>query len=131
MPEQTKMAAYAVSLSFVDGPMLVNTTIAPSPEAAVAIVTAGAIQQLQITQPLAGVVVAQLTPEWLDLAVRATKGMLPEGGNAQVLQLVPQEAGQQAINPGQQNQLSQRVDAVAEWRKRHCPWLSLDAPEPA
>lgn len=121
MPEQTKMAAYAVSLNFAGGPLILNMTLAESPEAAVATVTAQAIQQLQIKEPLQGVAIVPIPADWLDFAVRAVKGKLPEGGNAQVLQLVPPP-------PTAEIRANSAVDA---WRSRQWPWGAPDDPGPA
>lgn len=114
MPEQPKMMAYAVSLNFGEGgPLLVNATLAPSPEAAVAIIAVTMMQQHHLTQPLHGVAVVPLAEAWLDLAVRATKGQLPEGG-AQILSLVPQtEAPKEpAPDPLPEPALSQRASEL-------------------
>lgn len=88
MPDQPRMLAWAVSLQFEGGPMIVNAVVAPSSEAAVAIVAVQAVQQLHIEQKLTDISFVPITTEWLEFAVKATKGQPPEGG-AQVLSLVP------------------------------------------
>lgn len=88
MADQPKMLAWAVSLKFEGGPLIVNAVVAPSSEAAVAIVAVQAVQQLHIEHPLAGVSFVPITTEWLDFAVRSAKGQSAAGG-AQVLSLVP------------------------------------------
>lgn len=95
-----KMLAWAVALQFEGGRMVVNCVLAQAPEMAAAIVAVQAVQQLGITEPLERMTFVPVEERWLDLAVKATKGQLPEGG-AQVVSLVPKPEPQ-AVRPDDQ-----------------------------
>lgn len=89
---EPKMLAWAVSLNFGDnGPLIVDTIVAPSPEAAVAVIAVQAGRQIA-DHPLHGIAVAPISAEWLEFAIKATKGQMPAGG-AQVLSIVPRTEG--------------------------------------
>lgn len=88
---EPKMLAWAVSLNFGEGgPLTTSVVIAPTPEAAVAIIAVNVGRQVPAEHSLHGVGVTPVSIEWLELAVKATKGQPPEGG-AQVLSLVRTE----------------------------------------
>jgi hypothetical protein len=67
---EPKMKPYMVALNFKDGPLVLNAVMAPTDYAAVAMVTAGTIQAHQITVPLQGCAVMELTPEFIAVAHR-------------------------------------------------------------
>ena len=103
MPDQPKMLAWAVALQFEGGRMVVNCVLAQASEMAAATVAVQAVQQLGITEPLERLSFVPVEERWLDLAVKATKGQLPEGG-AQVLSLVPKPEPQ-AVRPETNDQV--------------------------
>jgi hypothetical protein len=89
MPEMT-LKPYMVTLSFAEGgPLFLNALLAPTPEAATAMLATIVMREHTVTQPLMGCMAMELTPEFLRAALRAVEGKLPPDGNAQVISLVP------------------------------------------
>ena len=81
MTETPNLAAYTVALSFAEGgPIVSNAVIAPSAIMAVAMVVVDLMQQAPTDKELIGVAVAQITPEFLRMALRAHEGALKPGG---------------------------------------------------
>jgi len=91
MPEKQPLVAYSVALSYGTGAygtgaLIVNTIVAPSPEAAVAMMTDMLYRQRIPTDTLTCVAVVPMTLEWLRWATRAVESGDPNGGR--VLSLV-------------------------------------------
>ncbi len=90
------MKPFIVAVVFGSGPeseLFVNAVIAPNREAAAAIWSLEVREQTGIAKPLAGVAVMELERSFLETALRATQGKLPETGTAQVVSLVPPRDG--------------------------------------
>ncbi len=89
MTDAPKLMAYIVALSFADGgPIHCNAVIAPSEVVAVAQVSISFLQKTPTDKPLSGVAAAQLTPEFLRVALRAYEGGV---GKPNVFSVVPKD----------------------------------------
>lgn len=87
------MKPYIVSVLFGDSApeqlMSVEAIIAPSREAAVALFVARVVRATNTDKDPCGVAVAELEAGFLEAALRAARGKMPESGTADVLALVP------------------------------------------
>src|SRR5688572_2561285 len=82
--------AYVVTLSFGEGgPLHTNIWIAQHVATATALATVAVMQSTPTDKPLLGVIAMEIPAEQLRHLLRAVEGKLPEGGNAEVLSLVP------------------------------------------
>ena len=99
MAEAPKFTPYIVALAFGEGgPVAANALIAPHETAAVAAFTAKFIQDTGTKEPLMGVVVVPLAPDFLRAALRAVEGTLATGGE-NVVALVADRSGHQSDDP--------------------------------
>ena len=91
--EMAPLKAYAVALSFGNGgPLHVNTTLAPAPEAAAAVVAVTLMQAAAnagspIKESLIGVHMIELSERWLQAALEGIRGQTAPSG-AKILSLV-------------------------------------------
>src|SRR5260221_8123116 len=94
MPDAPPLHLYAVALVFGErsGLLSCNTVLAPNPESAAALWMKETLRITPTDETLAAVQVTPVAPEFLRTALRAIKGRLPPGGEAQVLSLVPRQA---------------------------------------
>jgi hypothetical protein len=114
MSDEPKMTAFMVALNFQNGPLVLNAILAPSDYAAVAMVTAGSIQAMNIEQPLQGCAVMALTPEFLDAARQG-------GKSAAVVSLVQPEPGTPAC-AHQWEIVTDRTDPLNHEHVWQCRW---------
>lgn len=114
MAEMPKVAAYVVALNFGEGGLLhINAALAPSPEAAAAMVTVECLRMFPGNPgTLIGVAVGKLDQGFLEVALSAAKGLPREGG--QVLSLVP-------AAPSEELPRQEAAPADAGWRAEPSP----------
>ncbi len=105
----SSLSAYAVALSFGDGgPLSCNAVIANSPEVAAALWTLHVARLLpEEKRPLAGVIVVPLAQDFLEQALRASRGTLT-GQPAQVFSFVPAGNSEAACPAGAPSRLPPR-----------------------
>lgn len=90
------MTPFIVAVVFGSSPeseLHINAVIAPTSEAAAALLALEVRQHTGTEKSLTAVAVMELDRPFLETALRATQGELPETGTAQVVSLVPPRGG--------------------------------------